>query len=423
VFGHAMDPNAISVGAAPYYSPTLAETFSSAGPGELLFDSNGNRLPAPVEGAKLDVTAPDGDHTSIYNSFFGTSATAPAAAAVGALMLQANPALDPSDIANLLEDSATAMADTNVTGAGLINASGAVAMAKTLTIAEIASRNNVEGTHLNDLFLGGPWSHTVDGKGGFNTLDYSAAPGPVVINLGSGSASNGYGGTDFFANIQNFRETPFNDIISAAPGTHYVSGGGGHDWLQLHGSSAGYVVTAADGQVSVADSVTNRDGTTIASGIEFLQFADKTLLVEQPGTSDVAALYSAALDRAPDIPGLVGWENIYAQALPASAKGNAFSALAETVPTGRFGSIAEGFTDSVEFQQKYGSLSDTAFVTQLYRNILDRAPEPTGLNDWLDLMHQGDSHGLLYTRDMVLVGLAASPENYAKIGADWLLVV
>jgi Domain of unknown function (DUF4214) len=87
-----------------------------------------------------------------------------------------------------------------------------------------------------------------------------------------------------------------------------------------------------------------------------------------------------------------------------------------------FGStIAGGFTQSVEFQTKYGSLTDNGFVTQLY--LLNRTPDPTETNAWLNPMHNGDANGTHFTRDMVLVGFAESPENIAKTAAEWLIQV
>jgi len=420
VMGHATDPNAIAVGAAPYYYPTVAEDFSAAGPGKFLFDANGNRLPSPLTAGKIDLVAPDGASTSVFKEFYGTSASAPAAAAVGALMLQANPSLNPSDVANLLKDSATAMSDPDVSGAGLVNARSAVGMAQSLTIGMTASHATVAGTHLDDVFVGGPGAHTIDGGAGRNTLDYSAAPGAIVVDIGGGRAHNGYGSDDVFVNVQNFKGTAFDDAFSAAAGVHQITGGGGHGRLQLHGAFALYALTNAGGKISVVDGVAGRDGTTNVSGVEFLQFGDKVVFVESAGISDVAALYSAALGRAPDLPGLTVWEDIYRNSVPGSAKDTPYDALAEAVPAGRYGSIAEGFTHSNEFQQKYGALSDTAFVTQLYQNVLSRVPDASGLNGWLDLMHTGDASGHLYSREMVLVGFATSHENYLKMTADWL---
>jgi hypothetical protein len=235
IYGHEIDPNAITVGAVPEQSPTTMENFSSIGPGEFLFDQNGNPLPAPVGAGKVNVVAPDGNNTTdpLINPFYGTSAAAPAAAAVGALMLQERPALLPTDIADLLEDTATPIAgNAAVTGAGLVNASAAVALASTLVFDESAGIATLLGTHLNDVFVGGPGSHSINGEGGGNTLDYSAAPGAVTINLATGIAANGFGGTDAFSSFQIFKGSAQDDTFIAGNQSATLFGGGGHDTLQ-----------------------------------------------------------------------------------------------------------------------------------------------------------------------------------------------
>ena len=70
---------------------------------------------------------------------------------------------------------------------------------------------------------------------------------------------------------------------------------------------------------------------------------------------------------------------------------------------------------SSEFINRYGTLTDTAFVDALYLNVLGRLPDQAGLQFWTDQL----SHGT--TRAVVLVGFAESPENVAKTSADWLV--
>ena len=144
--------------------------------------------------------------------------------------------------------------------------------------------------------------------------------------------------------------------------------------------------------------------------------------VENADNANIARLYSAALNRAPDIGGLSGWEDIYGSNISAAVKAHGvYAALAQT--NDGFGtSIAGGFTQSAEFQQLYGTLNDTSFVTQLYLNVLNRTPAPSELNAWLSLIQNGDATGTHYTHDMVLVGFAESPENIAKT-AHWLIQV
>jgi hypothetical protein len=153
VVGHANAIGAKTVGAAyfgdtPAYgqTPPLLEPYSSAGGTPILFDTNGDALGAPELRDKPDFTSVDGGSTTFFLSpdsngdgfpdFFGTSAAAPHAAAVAALMLEANPGLTPSKIATALRSSAINMAGPGFdfdSGYGLIQADAAIAMALSTT--------------------------------------------------------------------------------------------------------------------------------------------------------------------------------------------------------------------------------------------------------------------------------------------------
>ncbi len=135
VTGHELVAGANTVGAMAW-SATPAfggsdqtEAFSSVGSGTVLFDAQGNRLAVPENAGKVSFDAPDGSMTSVFAPFYGTSAAAPNAAAVAALMLQANPDLTPGQVSSYLEQSATtALGPAGGTGAGLIQANGAVGL-------------------------------------------------------------------------------------------------------------------------------------------------------------------------------------------------------------------------------------------------------------------------------------------------------
>ncbi len=136
VIGHALSNDSICVGAiAATNAPTLGgnglpEPFTATGPGTVLFDAEGNRIAAPFLGYKVDVIAPDAVPTSVFTPFFGTSAAAPVAAGVAALMLQANPALTPQAVMLDMEQTARPLAgDPDTWGAGLIQAPLAVSAA------------------------------------------------------------------------------------------------------------------------------------------------------------------------------------------------------------------------------------------------------------------------------------------------------
>ena len=140
IFGHPAATNASAVAATPYFDQKTPEPFTSVGPTTILFEPDGTRKKTPEIRQKPDITAVDGTDTTFFfpeddieangfPNFFGTSAAAPHAAAVAALVKQANPEFTPEQIYNRLESTAEDIAAPgrdNVTGTGLINAYDAV---------------------------------------------------------------------------------------------------------------------------------------------------------------------------------------------------------------------------------------------------------------------------------------------------------
>ena len=143
VIGHELLTDVNTVGAinaadaAAFGTPSdWTKSYSSVGPGTLLYDSSGNALATPTSAGKVDFVAPDAAATTVSTvssasgPFEGTSAAAPDAAAVAALMRQANPALTPAQVTQDLAASALPMGlPVAQQGAGLIQAPGAVALA------------------------------------------------------------------------------------------------------------------------------------------------------------------------------------------------------------------------------------------------------------------------------------------------------
>jgi len=113
---HAAARGAASVGAVPYYNQDTVASYSSLGPATLLFNGNGTRKAFAEVRQAPTIVAVDGVDTSFFGSdsdgsgrpnFYGTSAAAPHAAAVAALLKQASPALTPAQVYSRLETSAT----------------------------------------------------------------------------------------------------------------------------------------------------------------------------------------------------------------------------------------------------------------------------------------------------------------------------
>jgi subtilisin family serine protease len=169
LYGHANAAGAEAVGAAFYgntpefgVSPPLLEPFSSAGPTPIIFDTAGNRLAIPRIRLKPEIVAPDGTNTTFFGgrdverdgfpNFFGTSAAAPHAAAVAALMLQAMPSTTPQRVYEILETTAIDMGPPGFdfdSGFGLIQADQALATlvsAVPEVIVYVGYLDNVQGT-------------------------------------------------------------------------------------------------------------------------------------------------------------------------------------------------------------------------------------------------------------------------------------
>ncbi len=88
IFGHTAADGSVAVAAHYYGTPDTAEWFSSVGPTQILFDTDGNPI-NEIRDLPL-LTAPDGVSTAVpgFDPFYGTSASAPHAAAVAALVLE-----------------------------------------------------------------------------------------------------------------------------------------------------------------------------------------------------------------------------------------------------------------------------------------------------------------------------------------------
>lgn len=151
-----------------------------------------------------------------------------------------------------------------------------------------------------------------------------------------------------------------------------------HATIQVTG--AGIVVTTTSG----FDGITNADR---------LQFNDAVVAFDVTGTAGFAyRLYQAAFDRTPDEAGL----SVNTHMLDAGLTNMQMSAA---------------FVESAEFKNTYGTnLTNSQFVSALYANVLDRAPDPTGFSGWVSQLDSGQLN-----RANVLVGFSESTENHSVV--------
>ncbi|MEX2108466.1 MAG: S8 family serine peptidase [Solirubrobacterales bacterium] len=152
IFGHNAAAGALSVGAIRFDTTLEPEKFSSRGPVTHLFGPVSGTDPAPPIPpqmiSKPNIVATDGGATTFFGQlvsgvwrFFGTSAAAPHAAAVAALLREANPTLSGPQVRAALTSTAKPVGvfGPDAVGAGLVDAYAAVsgvALPPTISITE-----------------------------------------------------------------------------------------------------------------------------------------------------------------------------------------------------------------------------------------------------------------------------------------------
>jgi hypothetical protein len=232
--GHPGAAGAAAVGAAAFYNtpgcgtaPTVLERYSSQGGSPILFDKSGNRLATPIVRSKPNFVGPDGGNNTFlgfqipasqdtstvtqcansanYPNFFGTSAAAPHAAAIAALMLQANSSTTPAQIYTALQTTALPMTNTTAdfAGSGFIQADAALATlapgAPTLKLASTSiapgATTNLTWTSINTTgcTASGAWSGSL-ATSGSTTITAPTTAGTLSYTLtctnANGSASS-----------------------------------------------------------------------------------------------------------------------------------------------------------------------------------------------------------------------------------------
>ncbi len=193
VTGHHAAIGTNSVAASPFYSRLRLENFTAKGGPTYLFNPDGSPLAAPTVRAKPDFASIDGGGTTFFGQhfpgqdpkdgflFFGTSAAAPNAAAVAALLLQANPTFTPVQVNERLKSTAR---DTNTpgydyfTGSGLINAYDAVFGPQTAATGPFVETFDTQG-------LSRAWDLQGNSNGRIlvrNDFGPASAPGHLVMD-------------------------------------------------------------------------------------------------------------------------------------------------------------------------------------------------------------------------------------------------
>ena len=141
-FGHNASRSGATVAAIPYNNANTLETYSSRGPATYCYGPVVGTTPAAplgsCETATVDMSGTDGVQNSFFgggspNRFFGTSAAAPHAAAVAALVLERAPCLTPAQVLTAMKSTALPIGafGADAMGAGRLDADAAIGAAGT----------------------------------------------------------------------------------------------------------------------------------------------------------------------------------------------------------------------------------------------------------------------------------------------------
>ncbi|MEL7034471.1 MAG: S8 family serine peptidase [Cyanobacteria bacterium J06592_8] len=279
IFGHPNAEGAIAIGATHYIntpefgvSIPKAKTTSSVGGTPILIAEDGTRLDDALIRLKPNLLGVDGVNTTFFGTdtsadsdtlpnFFGTSAAAPHAAGVAALLLEAGGgagSLTPAEIRSVLEVTALNADAPGVdfqSGSGLIQASDAVEL--------IAPQSSVSsGTSDHDILTGSTKSDSLFGGQGDDNI------------LGQAGDDTIYGGKG-------------NDILLGRQGNDTLVGNIGNDVL-IGGQGSDYFALGLQAGVDVIKDFTPGEDLIVLS--DGLTFADLTLRVSvQHGTTIITA--------------------------------------------------------------------------------------------------------------------------------------
>lgn len=153
----------------------------------------------------------------------------------------------------------------------------------------------------NGKAIGGAGNNTIIGTGPNAVAVYWSSPSGVNLNLETGTASNGYGGTDTLQNINQvfgsshsdtLRGNTSNNSFVGMGGSDRIIGGGGKDTVSYFFSKstdASITYDAATDTFTVVKNFANDKGTDILTGIDSIVFSgdgsDNTVVYRTDFTS------------------------------------------------------------------------------------------------------------------------------------------
>lgn len=208
--------------------------------------------------------------------------------------------------------------------------------------------------------------------------DIEDATGSAYADVIIGSSLDNYlfgnGGSDSLAGEAG------NDSIWGGTGNDVINGGSGSDTAAFSSARGNVSIVRTSSGYRVS---TFSDGTDTLSGIERLSFSDTTL--DMTYNDPVQQLYISYFGRAADPTGLSNFSaSLAAAGAPTDIQSlNAAYATNTTVRT-----LVDAFGTSAESNALYSG-DTSSFVTAVFQNVLNRAPQTGGLAFWASAIDSG----------------------------------
>jgi serralysin len=269
-----------------------------------------------------------------------------------------------------------------------------------------AVSNTLSGNTGDDRLHGLSGNDYLSGGDGFDIALFGDSPDAVTVDLSAGFAASARIGRDTLVSIEGAGGGSGSDLFIGTGSENQFFGGDGSDTVIYNGGSDWF--DGGAGRDTVTRFGLRHEYSTFAfgggngavggqstAGVEKFVFADGTLTTDTADSAvQVFKLYGATLGRTPDLGGLRAWTG----AIESKAM-----TLDQTV---------DGLNGSAEFQAKYGSLNNTAFVKMLYVDVLGREADARGQAAWIGGLNGG------MTRPQVVLGFSESTENIARRAPD-----
>lgn len=274
----------------------------------------------------------------------------------------------------------------------------------------------------------------IDGGNGNDTITTGNGNNTVVAGAGNNTITTGTGNDTI--------------ILSGIAHADIVNAGGGYDVVQLDGSSADYTVTAGNSNnVTLTSAAVGVGQTAAITDAEFLSFADGSTIALAQSDAEASALrlYEGILGRDADLGGTQHFinqvdagtslndianqflnsaefggvateaqiDNLYTTLLGRGADaGGSDSWEALIANGGSLADVAAGIAGSTEAQAL--DQSNGTFVRDLYTNVLGRAVDDGGLDNWVSQLFNGTSRG------DVAAAIVGSAEATAKVDSTFI---